>query len=139
MILDSNNQNKPQHRTTPQKKALLSLLRSTREHPTAAWLRDQLTPYFPSLSLGTVYRNLSVLAEEGLVKIVYTGQDADRFDADTSVHYHVNCTQCGRVDDIDLETMAGINEHAAQLSGYNIETHSIIFEGICPNCTKSKN
>ncbi len=122
------------HRQTKQRRALLDLLRSTKSHPTAAWLYDGLRKNHPEMSQGTVYRNLSVLAEQGLVQVLRSGSAQDRFDADTSLHYHVACTRCGRVDDLPLPPETERNKAAEALSGYRITGHRIDYYGICPEC-----
>lgn len=125
------------HRTTRQKTALLELLRSTKAHPTASWLHAALRPDFPGLSLGTVYRNLSVLEAEGEIRTIRAGDGIERFDADTSVHYHVRCTRCGRVDDVFLPPPAGLEKSAERLTGFSISSHSIAFQGVCAACART--
>lgn len=125
---------KTQHRQTKQRAALLDLLRSTKTHPTAAWLYERLRTNYPAMSQGTVYRNLSVLAEQGLVQVLRSGSTYDRFDADTSVHYHITCERCGRVDDVDLSADMSREKEAERVSGYRISGHRTDFYGLCPEC-----
>lgn len=127
----------PVYKKSRQRKALLDLLRSTKSHPTAAWLYDKLKASFPDLSQGTVYRNLAILAEQGLVLVLRSGSTFDRFDADTSRHYHVICETCGKVEDIDLPADATLDTTAGKLCGYRISAHRLDFYGICPDCQKS--
>jgi Fur family peroxide stress response transcriptional regulator len=131
MITDKNRRNT---RNSRQRTALLDLLRSTKSHPTASWLYDRLKETFPDLSLGTVYRNLSMLAERGLVRVLRSGSAFDRFDADTRAHYHVVCEVCGKVEDVDLAADASLDARAEEASGYRISTHRLDFIGICPAC-----
>ncbi len=128
--------NKATYRTTPQKKALLSLLRSTKAHPTAAWLFDRLRLEMPDVSQGTVYRNLSVLAEEGVIRVLRNGSAQDRFDADVSEHYHVICESCGKVEDISVNVRTDANSEAERASGYEIHSHRLDFYGVCPDCQR---
>lgn len=86
------------------------------------------------MSQGTVYRNLSVLSEQGLVQVLRSGSTYDRFDADTSVHYHVVCERCGRVDDLPLPAERERERIAGEVSGYRITGHRIDYYGICPDC-----
>ena len=134
MITDKNSRNT---RNTRQRTALLDLLRSTKSHPTASWLYERLKATFPDLSLGTVYRNLSMLSERGLVRVLRSGSAFDRFDADTSAHYHVVCEVCGKVEDIDLEADAALDARAEEASGYRISSHRLDFFGICPACREN--
>ena len=121
-------------RKTRQRSALLDLLASTKSHPTAAWLYERLRASYPRMSLGTVYRNLGILAGMGLVRVLHCGSGTDRFDADTSLHYHVQCERCGRIDDVPLQGEREIDGIAARATGYLIFSHRIDFFGLCPSC-----
>ena len=125
---------KTQYRNSKQRNAILELLNSTKTHPTASWLYDRLREKHPSLSQGTVYRNLSILAEQSQIQVLRSGSTFDRFDADTSLHYHVICSQCGRVDDIDMQAESDREDTAAKASGYLVQSHRLDFYGICPEC-----
>ena len=134
---------KPEERKTrysKQRAALLELLMSTNEHPTAMWLYERLRERHPSISLGTVYRNLALLAEQGKVQVLRGGSGFDRFDGNVADHSHITCTVCGRVADADC----GIpGEDAAEkivedASGFRILSHRLDFYGICPECLRDQ-
>ncbi len=125
------------YKNSKQRTALLGLLRSTKAHPTASWLYDNLKPAFPDLSPGTVYRNLSILADQGLVRILRSGSTFDRFDADTDTHYHIVCERCGKVEDLTLPAEKERETAAELASGYRVTSHRFDFFGICPDCQKS--
>ena len=129
----TNNENN--YRRSRQRERILAVLRSTKSHPTADWLYDQLKDEMPRLSLGTVYRNLRVLEEQGLLAKLPLGSSFDRYDGNTDRHYHIGCTVCGRVDDIDLPVLSSIDEQAEKVSGYGAVTHRIDFTGICTACS----
>lgn len=112
----------------------MRLLGGTKTHPTAAWLHERLTEEFPSLSLGTVYRNLSFLAGRGLVRVIESGTGVDRFDGDVSAHYHLVCTTCGSVADSGIPPVESLEDRAASMSGWRISSHRLVFFGICPAC-----
>ncbi|CEM61644.1 transcriptional repressor [Treponema phagedenis] len=126
------------YKHSKQRQALLSLLRFSKNHPTAAWLYDELRRKIPDISQGTVYRNLNVLVEQKLVRVINSGSKAARFDADMSPHYHVICTCCGKVQDITLPPDMQKNAQAEAISGYKIENHNLDFFGICPDCQESQ-
>lgn len=126
------------YRASKQRSALLDLLKSTKSHPTAAWLYENLKGTLPDLSLGTVYRNLTVLEEQGLAKVLPSGSGVDRFDADMSGHYHVTCEVCGKVEDVDMPFGTECEAEAVAASGYFITAHRLDFYGICPECRKKK-
>jgi len=110
------------------------LLQSTGRHPTAEWIYDQLKGEFPSLSMGTVYRNLSVLIEQGLIKKIDFGSTFDRFDANTGPHYHFVCERCGSIIDLELPIDEGLNEQVNRATPFTARRHRIEFFGFCDRC-----
>ena len=74
------------------------------------------------------------LSDEGQIGRVRINNGADRFDHQAFAHYHVRCACCGRVDDVMIPVLGGVDERAAQASGYQITSHSLQFDGICPAC-----
>ena len=117
------------------RQAMLDALCATREHPTAEMLYNQLKPDFPELSLGTVYRNLSVLAEEGMAVSVGRVNGFERYDAVTAPHAHFVCRNCHRVLDLDLPDVVS-DMYAAIDSGYGCrsESYSLSISGLCDRC-----
>ena len=77
--------------------AILSCLRQTTEHPSADWVYAKLKPEIPDLALGTVYRNLSLFKDQGLITSLGTVGGVERFDGNTAPHVHFICTNCHRV------------------------------------------
>ncbi|HOX12999.1 MAG TPA: transcriptional repressor [Spirochaetia bacterium] len=118
-----------------QREEILAVLRSTKEHPTAAMLHTAARRRIPRLSLGTVYRNLDVLEEMGLVLHIRNGNAQDRFDGDVSPHYHFVCDACGAVLDMPLPYRPELDEAAAR-EGFRVRGHRLDFHGTCPACSK---
>jgi len=118
---------------TKQRRAILVALRQMRSHPTATELFDRVRTQLPRVTLATIYRNLRVLQELGLVKEI-TGGAAGRFDATTHPHTHVRCTQCGRVEDIDVEFVDNLLDSGRERTDYVVTGCDVVFEGICPAC-----
>ncbi|RQW07487.1 transcriptional repressor [candidate division KSB1 bacterium] len=131
------NQGKKKFRTSKQRNRMLQLLRATDSHPTADWLYEELKKEFPRLSLGTVYRNLSLLIDMGLVKKIHFGSTFDRFEANTAPHYHLICERCGKIIDFDLPVYEDIIEDAKQRTTFTIHFHRIEFFGTCENCGRA--
>lgn len=119
-----------------QRASIKEYLSHTKEHPTADTVYTHLREEYPNISLGTVYRNLNLLADNGEIVKISTPDGGDRFDMQTTPHYHVICDRCGRVDDIIVneETSEFINQAARQVYDGRINDHSIIFHGICKDC-----
>ena len=89
---------------------------------------------FPNISLGTVYRNLSLLSELGEIKRLTTGDGPDRFDGDTSTHHHFICRRCHCVTDLNMRDISEIKNVAAENFGGEIEDYSVNFYGVCETC-----
>lgn len=123
-------------RRSQQRERLLELLSSTDRHPTADWIYGKLKKEFPKLSLGTVYRNLSQLVEQGEAKKIHFGSTFDRFEAKIAPHYHLICEKCKQIIDIEMPIYKEINNKAKNISGFKVNYHKIDFFGICLNCQK---
>ena len=126
------------YRQSKQRNRILEILRSTKSHPTADWIYKNLKSEFPKLSLGTVYRNLSVLEDQGLVKKIHFGSTFDRFEANNKQHYHLICDGCGKIVDFNLSIYDEINNKARRNSQFNSRSHKLEFYGLCENCNKTK-
>ena len=125
----------PTHRYSKQRARILEVLRSTTEHPTANWVYDNVRKEIPNISLGTVYRNLSVLCDDGVVIKIDVGDGTERYDAYAEPHYHLHCKKCGCVCDICSQYEDAIDRKAEKESGCRIDYHSLLFNGICPDCS----
>jgi Fur family transcriptional regulator, peroxide stress response regulator len=121
-----------------QRERILELLRSTGRHPTADWVYNQLKDDFPNLSMGTVYRNLTILMEQGLVGKIDFGSTFDRFDANTGPHYHFICEECGSIIDLELPVDPALNERVNGATPFTARRHRIEFFGICDRCRRER-
>ena len=128
----------PNMRLTTQRQIILEELAKVTSHPTANEVYDMVRQRLPRIGLGTVYRNLELMAESGLILKLEVGGTQKRFDATVSPHYHIRCTQCSKVDDIEIPVQGHINALAAAVCDYQILGHHIEFSGICDDCTKKK-
>ena len=116
--------------------AILTCLRQTKVHPSAEWVYAQLKPQIPDLSLGTVYRNLSLFKEQGLITSLGTVKGVERFDGNTDPHVHFVCTQCGSVLDLpQLEVPQELCAEATGQTGGRVESCQLTFSGVCSGCT----
>lgn len=121
-----------------QREAVKNYLMSTKEHPTADMVYSKIREEYPNISLGTVYRNLSLLVELGEAIKVPSMDGCDHFDGDTSAHYHFICKECGGIRDIDAdlgESLSQINKMVNKGFGGSIEGAEIHFHGTCEECT----
>jgi len=125
-------------RITTQRQIILEELSKVKTHPTASELYDMVRKRLPRIGLGTVYRNLELMAENGIILKLEVGGTQKRFDATTDTHYHIRCSSCGRVDDIDTPVLDDLAREAADSTSYQVLGHHIEFTGLCPSCQKSK-
>jgi Fur family ferric uptake transcriptional regulator len=121
-------------RNTRQRQAILEVLRGMTSHPTAAELYNAVRKRLPRISLGTVYRNLEVLARLGLLRKLEFGGTETRFDGDLQEHYHVRCVECGRVADLHDLPFDPSDLRVEGLGGYRILGHHLEYVGVCPAC-----
>ena len=121
-------------RNTVQRSIIEATLRRLANHPTAEEVYAAVHEEHPSISKGTVYRTLNMLAQEGAISHVKINNGADHFDHTAFFHYHVRCLECGKVDDVMIPVLDGIEQTASDASGYKVLAHSLQFDGICPAC-----
>ena len=100
------------------------------DHPTAEDVYQALHNNNPSISRATVYRNLNTMEQNGELRRVIIPDGADIFDKTTRQHYHVKCTNCGAVADINFN----FPPTSSAISDYEITGHELVFLGKCPNC-----
>lgn len=119
-----------------QRDSIKEFLEGRKDHPTADTVYMNVRKSFPNISLGTVYRNLTLLADIGEIARIRVGDGVDHFDADTSPHYHFICNECNSVIDLDMEDTNSLTELAGKNFGGSIEGHVTYFYGRCENCCK---
>jgi Fe2+ or Zn2+ uptake regulation protein len=118
-----------------QKQAIMDAL-SQLDHPTVQAILGEVWKQYPRISKATVYRNLNLLVEDGVVKRLFLPGSPDRFDIDLYRHNHVYCAKCGQIFDLESDRMSNIDRQIERETGFAIETHSIIFQGVCPECKR---
>lgn len=121
-----------------QREAIKDFILHTTSHPTADTVYLTVRDKFPNISLGTVYRNLNLLAELGEAIKITTAYGGDRFDGNTMPHYHICCTHCGQVYDLDMPPQDAIDDAARQIWPGTIENHETMFYGTCEHCLKKE-
>lgn len=120
-------------RLTKQREIILRELKKTDTHPTADELYERVRKKLPKISMGTVYRNLEVLSNSGLIMKLEIPGSPNRFDGNSSPHHHVRCIKCGRVGDVrNLPSLPDISETAQ--SDFEILGVETEFYGLCPKC-----
>jgi len=125
-------------RITPQRHAVLEYLLTSMSHPTADEIYKALENKFPNMSVATVYNNLRILREIGLVRELTYGDDSSRFDSNMREHYHIICKDCGEIVDFHYPTLDEIESLAEKVSGFEISHHRLELYGKCKECSEVK-
>lgn len=121
-----------------QREAIMNFLMTRNDHPTADVVYNAVRHEFPHISLGTVYRNLTLLADLGEIARLRLGDGVDHFDADTSPHYHFICTQCNSVVDLGLDALEAVDAlNGMDVDGNLIAGHITYFYGTCEDCRQN--
>lgn len=115
--------------------AILAYLQQTDEHPSAEMVYTHLKPEFPDLSLGTVYRNLSMFKDKGEIVSIGAVGGVERFDGNTDPHVHFICTDCRTVADLpQVAVPEALNNQVTSQTGGKINMCQLTFVGQCKNC-----
>ncbi len=122
-----------------QRELIYNRIKNYPVHPTADEVYTALKKEHPNLSIGTVYRNLHLLSETGMLIRIHIDNSPERFDARTDKHCHMLCKRCGRVFDIECETPDGIEERVLKRHGHIITDVSLNLKGICGECAENDN
>ncbi len=122
-------------RNSKQRQIILDAVMTRCDHPTADQIYLDARAKYDKISRGTVYRNLGVLAESGEIMNVKVAA-ADRYDSRLDRHYHLLCTRCGKVFDAPLPYHAEYDDAVARETGFRISRHLLVFEGLCPACSR---
>lgn len=126
-----------QRRTSKKREAIYAALCAAKDHPTAEMLLNRLKPFYPELSLGTVYRNLTLFKEDGMAIVPCTVDGVERFDGCVIPHPHFVCTSCRTV--IDFESAEGFDTAVEALCASNsctLSSYALTLYGICSCCRK---
>jgi Fur family transcriptional regulator, peroxide stress response regulator len=121
-------------RITPQRHAILEFLIQSMIHPTADDIYKALEAKFPNMSVATVYNNLRVFRESGLVKELTYGDSSSRFDFVTNDHYHIICDSCGKIVDFHYPGLDEVEHLASHVTGFQVNSHRMEIYGTCPTC-----
>ena len=115
-----------------QRETILQVLHSTDTHPTASAVYNEVRKVIPNISLGTVYRNLAALSEEGVIHSLSVGDGYEHFDGNSAPHAHLHCKHCGKIYEAPLNQ--DILAQTAKESGFLSETAVYIVYGVCGKC-----
>jgi len=121
-------------RRTPQLDAVYDVVCAAHDHPTADMVYARVRRVLPSVSLGTVYRNLQKLASQRRVRVIHVGDRVARYDAMVAEHDHFCCERCGSVHDVVAPLSPRRPAPGSIGGGYTVRTQVVTFLGLCPAC-----
>ena len=116
-----------------QREAILEIVSASHSHPTAAQVYAAVKEKIPNISLGTVYRNLAQLSQNGDILMLSVGEGCERYDGNVKAHLHLYCKVCGNIFDIPLDENNELYVLALK-EGFKCESTICIIEGICKDC-----
>ncbi len=126
-------------RFSKQRQLILDTLHSFAVHPTAEQLYEEVRKEMPSISLGTVYRNLNVLVEQQKIqRFDSPGEASVRYDGRNDDHSHLVCTTCNKVYDVDSYVFKNLDNTLSNLTGFRVEHHDIVLKGVCKECQQKE-
>ena len=127
-------------RYSKQRQLIMEAVLSSKSHPTADEIYHQLKPEHPELSLGTVYRNLNLLAEMGVIDRMGSPYPSERFDGRRDPHLHMVCTRCGQVMVVEMppEEIEGFLNGVQAQTDHHLEQVTITLFGLCEECQREK-
>jgi Fur family peroxide stress response transcriptional regulator len=125
-------------RLTPQRLAILKILATSDGHPSVDKIFDQVKQDFPTTSLATVYKTVTLLKELGEVLELGFPDGSNRYDGSKPYpHPHMVCLKCKRISDPDLQSVEELTREAEQKTGFDILSHRLDFFGLCPDCRQA--
>ena len=124
-------------RYSRQRNIIKDIVFSTDSHPNADWVYNEAKNFIPSISLGTVYRNLKQLSKMGIIKTIYDGSVA-RFDWNTRPHNHLKCIECGRITDIEIDETNNFAKKILDNHSFDVHDIEVTFIGTCKEHKNNK-
>ncbi len=121
-----------------QRELILQTVRQYPVHPTADMVYESVRMAEPKISLGTVYRNLNLLAENGTLQKLNMPLGGDRFDGRLDPHSHIICICCGQVCDVESNILSSADQWVEEQTGYAVTGRTVVYSGLCPHCRTQK-
>ena len=131
-------------RYSKQRNLVLNILRENPVHPTADWIFEKAKEEMPGIGVATVYRNLNALVEAGEIKRISGIDGVDRFDGNHMTHYHMRCSECGRLFDLEpereeaLQRMETVIRETFPIEAVEIKLNTMLLKGTCGQCRAEK-
>lgn len=127
-----------ERRFSKQRQIIYDAIMNNPVHPSADVIYNLLRDEYPNLSLGTVYRNLSVLADMGMIKKIVSGSQVEHYDGDTSMHYHMICEKCNNLYDVFSDNAEDLLPVIQKMTKHKLNGYELVLNGICEKCAKKE-
>jgi Fur family peroxide stress response transcriptional regulator len=123
------------YRATPQRVELLKIISASDGHPSATQIYERIRQKFPTTTLATVYKTLTLLKGLGeVLELEFSGTE-NRYDGNNPTpHLHLICVNCHRIIDPKIDVMSDLPNRVARATGYEIVGQRFDLYGLCPNC-----
>jgi len=121
-------------RCSVQRQLLQRIIEQSRDHPTALVVFEKARAQMPTISLGTVYRNLQLLVDQGVLLERKNGNQPARYEANRQRHYHISCVECGALEDLSVPYQEVLDRRVQRMVRYRLQEHRMEFYGVCPRC-----
>jgi Fe2+ or Zn2+ uptake regulation protein len=118
-------------RSSRQRDAVLEVLRASYDHPTADIIFERVREQIPNISLGTVYRNLGQLKDEGFITVVESSDTKVHYEGNLTDHIHFLCKSCCEITDVFCTPT--VPTALADL-GLQVESQKTVYYGVCNTC-----
>lgn len=128
-----------EYRNTPQRKLVLDIVKNRRDHPSADEVYNEARRSDPHISRGTIYRNLKLLSEQGLIRHVRMAGGVDRFDCRLDDHFHFICEKCDKVIDVNIPPGMNVDSRIVPPEDAEVHGHWVILRGLCSECRGKEN
>ena len=122
------------YRATPQRILVYEGLWKSGSHPSVSDIYNYVIKRDPSISLATVYKNVELFAEIGLVREIGSRDDSTRYDPNVKFHINLLCNKCGKIEDYECVSFDDIAPNLRERAGFEIQSHHFEVRGICSNC-----
>ncbi len=122
-------------KVTPQRLKIVESLNKF-GHLNIDMLYQEVKETYPNVSLATVYKNISIMTENGLLEEVKVPECKSVFEISKTPHLHLHCSQCGKIEDFELD-LDTVMRAVEEVSGYDVQSATLVIRGICPACRKS--
>lgn len=137
IIIKKKGERKVQHKFSRQRESIVENLKCRTDHPTADMVYSDIRQIYPNVSLGTVYRNLSLLANEKKIQKIFTDDGVLRFDYNVKPHDHFICRGCGSVSDLHITNTDELISSVSEKFSGQVDECVVTYYGLCENCLKS--